>query len=122
MNEKTRTLQRRLYLAAALFLLAGLGSAVAIYLNAGDTADTDMVDAFLQSKTFRHEVEAYGGKASVVADELARWFDSLWHGQTLAFTVAALAVLAAGGIFLGARCLLPDDASGEPEEDPRKDA
>ena len=118
---KQRALQKRLYLAAALLLLAGLGSAAAIYLTAAEPVDNDLVDAYMQSKVYRHELEAYGGKASVVADELVRWFDSLWHGKTLAFTVALLAALAAGGLYLGARHLPHDDASDAPKRDRQDD-
>jgi len=37
----------------------------------------------------------YGGKANVLASDLRSWFNGLWHGRPLAFTVAAIAILVA---------------------------
>jgi len=108
--------QKRLYLIAALILLLGLGSSAAIWFTAGDLADTTLVDEFRQSKVFRHELEAYGGKLSVVSSELMQWFNGLWHGRTLAWTVACIALVVSGGLLFVARYLLPDD-EGHSDDD-----
>lgn len=108
MNQGS-TSQKRLYLIAALTLLLGLGSSAAIWFTAGDLADTTLVDEFRQSKVFRHELEAYGGKLSVVSSELMQWFNGLWHGRTLAWTVACISLVVSGGLFFVARYLLPDE-------------
>ena len=91
------SLKTRLYLASLIILLVGMGSAVAIYINAGE--DTGDVLAYVMadgqaypigpeySKQYRHDLEIYGGKAAVLADEFERWFDGLWRGKSLAFTV-----------------------------------
>lgn len=85
-------LQTRLYLAAVAILLAGAVSVVAIYLSAEEAVDSTMISDFLNSKRYLHDVKSYGGNASVLADQFSRWFNDLWHGETLAFTVATIAV------------------------------
>jgi hypothetical protein len=96
----------------------GLCAALAIHLTAGD----DPVDAVgyvvvdgvaypvapQHSKRYIRDLERFGGKASVLFDEFNRWFDSLWHGRSLAATVAWLSVLVALGLALFARWLPPD--------------
>jgi hypothetical protein len=94
---------KRLKLAAAAVLLIGLSSGLAIYLAADDDAGNMLVDEFLNSKKYRHEVEAYGGKASLLADEFSRWFQGLWHGKTLGITVGCITLLVAVVLALIAR-------------------
>lgn len=108
--------RKRLHLVAALILLLGLGSSVAIWFTAGDLADTALVDEFRQSKVYRHELEAYGGKLSVVSSELMQWFNGLWHGRALARTVACIALVVSGGLLFVARYLPPDE-DGHREDD-----
>ena len=95
----------RYQLVSFLILLAGLGSSIAIYLTAGPSADMNMVNEFEVSKRYAHDLELYGGKANVIADKFSHWFDGLWHGQSLAFTVAVLTITASAGYFLIARRL-----------------
>jgi hypothetical protein len=102
----------RYQLVTFLMLLAGLGSAAVIYLTAGNPDASTMVSDFEGSKRYTHELELYGGKANVLADKFARWFDGLWHGQALAFTVAFLTVVVAGGYFIIAS-RLADHAAAE---------
>ena len=94
------SLKIRLYLIAACILVAGLGSATAIYFTAPDYSDNvgyEIINgkaypvAPEDSKMYMHDMELYGGKANVIADEFIRWFDGFWHGETLAFTVAFIA-------------------------------
>jgi hypothetical protein len=49
----------------------------------------------LTNKKYVLELERYGGKANVATAELLQWFNALWHGRNLAYTVAVLTVLAA---------------------------
>ena len=63
------------------------------------------------SKMYRHELERFGGKAAVLADEFERWFSGLWKGKRLAGTVAVISLLVALGFFNAARC--SERAEGE---------
>jgi hypothetical protein len=113
MKWKTTNLQTRLYLVSAIILLVGLSSSIWIYL----TADNDSRrffgyeivggNAYLiapeNSKMYVHDLELYGGKANVLADEFMTWFVGLWHGKSLAFTVACITIFISLGFFFLAR-------------------
>jgi uncharacterized membrane protein YagU involved in acid resistance len=103
MIRKIANPRTRYQLVTILILIAGLGSAVVIYLTAVSPGESSMVDNFEESKRFVHDLELYGGKANVIANKFSRWFDGLWHGQVLAFTVAFLTVVIAAiyGIVAG---------------------
>jgi hypothetical protein len=92
----------RLYLITAIILLVGLGSALFIYLTAGSESGSVLGyegtggDVYTirpeDSKIYRHDLEVYGGKANVLMDEFMRWFAGLWHGKSLALTLAFITI------------------------------
>ena len=96
--------QSHLYLIAVIILLAGLGSAILIYLTAVDNSNDALgyevaggnvyPVAPEDSKMYIHNLELYGGKINVLANELTRWFAGLWHGKSLAFTIAFITIFA----------------------------
>lgn len=92
-------LQTRLYMIATVILLVGLGSAALIYLTAGNAAESAALYDFEYSKRYIHDLEVYGGKMNVLMDQFLRWFDGLWHGRSLAVTVACISVLTSFVIF-----------------------
>jgi hypothetical protein len=94
-----QTLKRRLFLLAGAILLLGLGSSLALYLTAEETLTSDLVADYEHSKVYRRSLEVNGGKLSVVADELSRWFAGLWQGKNLALTVGVLSVVLAVLLF-----------------------
>ena len=85
---------KRCYLITAGILLAGLGSALVIYLTAGERPDNPFAD-YENSKRFSHDVQRMGGKMALVANDASAWFAGLWHGRPLAGTVACLTLLIA---------------------------
>ncbi|HMK48678.1 MAG TPA: hypothetical protein VK435_01375 [Thermodesulfovibrionales bacterium] len=106
----------RLYVIALVILLAGLGSATVIYLTA--ESGSDQVVGYENSKRYMHDLELYGGKANVLANELERWFAGLWQGRSLAFTVAFISIFLASVFFLSARLLITREGfdSGDEEK------
>jgi hypothetical protein len=111
---KTTNLQTRLYLISAIILLVGLGSAILIYLAAEN--EPDNVLDYENSKMYRHDLEVFGGKANVLMSDFRSWFVGLWHGKSLAFTVAGIAIFISFWFFFVAYHLNPDlksDARGE---------
>jgi len=98
----SRRRQIFLYLIGVCILLAGLAGSAIIYLNASDdNADTigyefvggqSYAVTAQDSKAYRHELERFGGKAAVFADDLNRWFASWWSGKGLAYLLAAFSV------------------------------
>jgi hypothetical protein len=104
MKNGNSALKARLYAVSLLILAAGGAAAILIYILAGDDSDAALQAIFL-SKPYVRELQRFGGKASVLFDELDRWFAGLWQGKSLAFTVGWLSLLASLGVFLYARHL-----------------
>lgn len=99
--------------ASAAILIGGLAAAVVIFANAAPPPDYPLGSDPEDSKAYLRQLELYGGKANVLGVELRQWFDGLWHGRSLAFTVAVLAALVAAGFRLAAIPLPPmDDGDG----------
>ncbi len=126
MKGKITNMQTRLKLISAIILLVGLGSAISIYLTAENDSDSvlgyevvggDMYPITPEnSKMYVHDLELYGGKAAVLANEFRYWFVGLWHGKSLAFTVACIAIFTSFGFFFVANHLPSDllsNARGE---------
>lgn len=111
-------LKARLYLSCIVILMVGLCGSVLIYLTAEEgpvsAVSYVIVDgeaypiAPQHSKRYVRELQRFGGKAAVLFDEFNRWFDALWHGKSLAITVACISVFVSLGIFLFASWLPPD--------------
>ena len=113
MTRKIATLRARLQVVAAGLLLAGMGCAGYLYLTAEEASESTLVSEFENSKVYRHELEAYGGKVNVLASDLMRWFDGLWQGKSLACTVACSTILLSAAFFLVARHVAADDEPGD---------
>jgi hypothetical protein len=115
MKWKIVDLQHALRLISAILLLVGLGSAVLIYLTAEN--DSSGVLGYEEeggsvypimpedSRRYLRDLELYSGKAGVLADEFGRWFVGLWHGKSLAYTVACIAILTSSGVFYASHLL-----------------
>jgi hypothetical protein len=114
----------RLALIGGIVLCAGLALAAWVYLTApNDDADVLGYEVMSgnvyaiapeDSKTYRHDVELYGGKAALLADDFNRWFASLWQGKQLAYTLTLLTIVVALACFWAARALpeLPSAGDG----------
>jgi hypothetical protein len=109
-----KILQQRswLNLISAMILLAGLGSAAVIYHRAGNALDGaaghESADGVIyqitpeNSKLYRHNLEVYGGKFSVIMDDFSRWFAGLWQGKSLAVIIACTTIIISMGLFYAA--------------------
>jgi hypothetical protein len=118
-------LRTRLYVGSIAVLLVGLCSAFVIFLTADGAADGavryEVIDGKVyavplsDTKAYMRDLQRFGGKAAVLAAELNRWFDGLWHGRTLALTVAVLSIAVSLGMFLVAgRVPDPERGASEP--------
>jgi hypothetical protein len=120
MKWEITNLQTRLYLITTIIVLVGLGSALLIYMTAGDASENIAIYEFEHSNKYRHDLELYAGKWNVLAGEFSRWFDGLWHGRSLAFTVACITIFISSVIFIVAYHLPADTdnvAGGENKQD-----
>jgi len=98
MPGKFSTPQQRAYLAGAIILAAGLIAALLVFVNADAAGDASAGD----ERTARREayqLARLGGTATVRTVQFDSWLGSLWHGQRLAFTLAVLSLVVAGGCF-----------------------
>jgi hypothetical protein len=85
----------RLRLAALATLAVGLTSAAAIYLAAPPPSANPLGYEPGDTKKYLRDLELYGGKVNVLATQFTQWFQGLWHGRPLAYTVAWLTLLVA---------------------------
>ena len=83
---------RVLRFAAITVLVVGLCSSVIIYLNAPPPSPNPLGYDPLDTKKSLRALELYGGTLNVLATEFTEWFDGLWHGKELAFTLAFITV------------------------------
>ena len=100
----------RLHLATAALLLAGLSGSAFIYLNATGSSGNSSEYEFEGTKQYVHDLELYGGKANVLATEFGKWFAGLWHGKSLAFTLATITIIISLGLFLVAHHMPPAES------------
>jgi hypothetical protein len=115
MKRKVADLRESLILIGAIIMLVGLGSAILIYQSAGDDSDSVLGYEIINgsaypirpedSRMYRRDLELYGGKAAVIVDDFSRWFVGLWHGKSLAFTVAGISIFISFVVFFAANRL-----------------
>ncbi len=121
---------QRLNIISAIILLVGLSSAAWIYLHAGNNAagvlgyqegEGEVYPINPEdSKQYLRDLELYGGKANVLADQFRRWFTGLWQGKSLALIIAGATIIASFGIFYIANYVLPFIDS-DTEDGPHRD-
>lgn len=109
MNWKILKQRTCLNLLSAIILVVGLGSAALIYQRAGNDQygglGSGVVDGTIypimpeNSKLYRHNLEVYGGKLSVIMDDFRRWFVGLWQGKSLALIIACTTMIVSLGFF-----------------------
>ena len=124
-----RTTRARLLICAVLVAVVGLSSALLIYLTAGEDSDLDqnvqtiVVDGktfripLASTKTYRRDLQRFGGNASVLFDDLERWVGGLWRGRSLAITLACITAFVSLGLFLLAREMPYDANPSAPRDD-----
>ena len=127
-----KKLDRRasLNLMGVAILAAGLCLALVIFLRAGPEAGEMLGyeggDGTVypvrpeDSKQYLRDLELYGGKANVLADEFRRWLTGLWQGKSLAYMVAGVTIVVSAGFFLAGKAA---ELPGEPgvEEERHRD-
>jgi hypothetical protein len=130
MVGKIVKLQKYLYVTSAIILLVGLSSAAMIYRAAMNDpineSGYEVLGGFVysttaeNSKKYTHDLQLYGGNAAVLADEFMHWLAGLWHGKSLAVTVACITILLSLVFFLVAYklpILMQSDAHSENKSD-----
>src|SRR5512133_642693 len=85
---------------AAAILAVGWAIALGVYVTATPVVENPEVEEIEHSKAYLRQTEMIGGKAAVLGNDLREWFDSLWHGQRLAYAIATLTALVALGYYV----------------------
>ena len=95
-----RNPNQRFWLKAIASVVLAVGLSASAWIAVEAEEDTSDVIAYVivdgqsypvttrDSKLYRHNLERFGGKAAVFADDLNRWFTSLTHGRPLAILTA----------------------------------
>jgi hypothetical protein len=106
-------MQKLLYLGSAVILLVGLSASIMLYRAAMNNSAGDSSYEFSggfvypgeggYTKKYVHDLQLYGGNAAVLADEFMRWFNGLWRGESLAYTVGFITIALSLVLFLLAR-------------------
>jgi|GEM_PF-1342532 len=102
-------LQKRLYFTGAAILLAGFIAAALIYASAAPPDSAAAMYGIVDPR-YQIELQQIGGNAAVLMAQLHQWFDSLWHGVRLAYTVAVLGIAIAGACFFIGYFFADDEA------------
>jgi hypothetical protein len=112
MKRKIAALRESLILIGAIIMLLGLGSAILIYQSSENDSDSVLGYEIINgsaypirpedSRMYRRDLGLYGGTAALVVDDFSRWFVGLWHGKSLAFTVAGISIFISLGFFFAA--------------------
>ncbi|MFM0055081.1 hypothetical protein [Paraburkholderia phytofirmans] len=90
--------QKRLYLAGVTAFVTGVILAVIIYATT-PPPDSAVSMYSMADPRYQIELQRIGGNAAVLMAQLHQWFDGLWHGTALAYTVAVLGAVIAGVCF-----------------------
>ncbi len=122
--------QTCLNLISAIILVVGLGGAILIYLmaenNPGNILGYEVAGGAVypvtpeNTKIYERDLELYGGKAAVLTNEFRYWFIGLWHGKSLAFTVACITILISFGVFFFANHISSDLTSNPRDKNNRR--
>ena len=96
-------------------LVVGLVAAALIYAFVDD-AGPDAAAEIASGRVYEYNIERIGGKSAVYAARFNQWLGSLWHGRTLAYTVAAIAVAVAVICLLAAHFATPNAAETRVDE------
>jgi hypothetical protein len=92
---------RRLRIAGTLVLVLGLAAAGLVFLRTGAPGNGD-IPGYVpaeDTKVYAMQMERIGGQANVMAYQVTVWFEDLWRGRELAYTLAVLSLLAAVACF-----------------------
>ncbi|MDB5811057.1 MAG: hypothetical protein JWN94_3179 [Betaproteobacteria bacterium] len=80
-------------------LIGGFAAATLIYVFADDAASEV---EFANPRAYENQIERIGGKATLYAVRFNEWLASLWHGKSLAYTVAVISLAISVGFFWSA--------------------
>ena len=76
-----------------IILLAGFVAAPVILFTAKSDEPRGILGIDIRTNRERSQLERMGGKSYVLFKDLDDWFDSLWHGRRLGWTIGVMSAL-----------------------------
>jgi hypothetical protein len=107
----------RIRLITASLLATGFGAAVTVYLTARPKGGNPLGYEPEDTKKYLRDLELYGGKENVIANDFRTWFEGLWHGRSLAYTLVWL-TLATALVFWFISTRVARDPEADSGDDP----
>jgi hypothetical protein len=92
-----------LKIASLLVLVIGLGVAAGIYFSVPEQDENMAMYEMAASKQYNRQLQRFGGKASVLFDEVQTWLAARWQGRQLGVTIGWISVGAALVLYFAAR-------------------
>ena len=89
--------------ASLLVLVIGLSVGAGIYFFSPEEDENMAMYEIAQSKQYNRTLQRFGGKASVLFDEIQTWVAARWHGKQLGVTIGWISVGAALVLYFAAR-------------------
>lgn len=118
MKRKIADTQAVLNFISVGVLLVGLSISVFIYLTAQNPPENTLSE-FEGSKRYIHDLELFGGTLNVIMSQFIQWFEGLWHGKTLAFSVAVISIFISFCFFFAGQLSDPNLNSDDRDENNR---
>ena len=92
-EDRLEALRRRWKRLSKAILIAGFIAAAIIFVVARPAPENPLGYDPLDTKSYRRQLEVYGGSANVMAADFMDWFSGLWQGRNLAYTIAVLTLV-----------------------------
>jgi hypothetical protein len=92
-----------LKIASLLVLVIGLSVAAGIYFFSPEQDENMAMYEMAASKQYNRQLQRFGGKASVLFDEIQQWFAARWQGKQLGETIGWISVGAALVLYFAGR-------------------
>lgn len=93
-DEQASPSSRRHFITGGI-LCVGWLIALIVYITSEPTMEDYDIYEMEHSRKYLRQVEMIGGKAALFANDLREWVAGLFHGRSLAYTIAVVAAIVA---------------------------
>ncbi len=107
MNKK-----ERLQLTGTAIFATGLLAAFYIFATRPPDKQVDLYGYDITKKQL-NDLQRFGGQTSVTTYQLTTWFNSLWHGRQLGYTLIVISFASALICFLMSRWIIDKSSDNE---------
>ena len=89
--------------ASLLVLVIGLSVGAAVYFFSPEQDESMVMYEIAASKQYNRQLQRFGGKASVLFDEIQTWVAARWQGKQLGVTIGWISIGAALVLYFAGR-------------------